>query len=157
MSDAEKTLSLMTEGNILKKLIGFAVPVFFCSVFQQLYSTVDAVIVGRFAGTEGLAAIGVTGQIIMLAVSIGIGLMMGIGTAVSEYCGGGRWDKIRQVVVISTFVVIATWVLKLITGLFLTDPILRKVGIWLAVGFSWGLCCLASLVRMRKYRASFAS
>ncbi len=68
LSDAEKTLSLMTEGNILKKLIGFAVPVFFCSVFQQLYSTVDAVIVGRFAGTEGLAAIGVTGRIIHLCI-----------------------------------------------------------------------------------------
>lgn len=149
MSDAEKTLSLMTEGNILKKLIGFAVPVFFCSVFQQLYSTVDAVIVGRFAGTEGLAAIGVTGQIIMLAVSIGIGLMMGIGTAVSEYCGGGRWDKVRQVVVISIFVVIATWVLKLITGLFLADPILRAVNtppevldsavIYLKIVFAGGL------------------
>ncbi|MEY8369702.1 MATE family efflux transporter [Anaerovoracaceae bacterium 42-11] len=87
MSKEEKRLSLMTEGNIFKKLIGFAVPVFFCSAFQQLYSTVDAIIVGRFVGTEGLAAIGVTGQIIMLAVSIGLGLMMGISTAVSEYCG----------------------------------------------------------------------
>lgn len=127
MSKDEKTLSLMTEGNILKKLIGFAVPVFFCSAFQQLYSTVDAIIVGRFVGTEGLAAIGVTGQIIILAVSIGLGLMMGISTAVSEYCGEGCWDKVRQVVVISIFVVIATWILKLITGLFLAEPILRAV------------------------------
>ena len=127
MKDEKKGLSLMTEGVIWKKLIGFAVPVFCCSVFQQLYSTVDAVIVGRFVGTEGLAAIGVTGQIIMLAVSIGLGLMMGISTAVSEYCGEGRWDKVRQVVVISIFVVIATWILKLITGLFLAEPILRAV------------------------------
>lgn len=127
LNDEKKGLSLMTEGVIWKKLIGFAVPVFCCSVFQQLYSTVDAVIVGRFVGTEGLAAIGVTGQIIMLAVSIGLGLMMGISTAVSEYCGEGRWDKVRQVVVISIFVVIATWILKLITGLFLAEPILRAV------------------------------
>ena len=127
MHDEKKSISLMTEGNILQKLIGFAVPVFFCSVFQQLYSTVDAVIVGRFVGTEGLAAIGVTGQIIMLAVSIGLGLMMGISTAVSEYCGAGRWDKVRQVVVISIFVVLATWFLKLVTGLFLAEPILRAV------------------------------
>lgn len=127
MNQEEKKLSLMTEGNILQKLLSFAVPVFFCSVFQQLYSTIDAVIVGRFVGTEGLAAIGVTGQIIMLAVSIGLGLMMGISTAVSEYCGAGRWDKVRQVVVISIFVVIATWILKLITGLFLAEPILRAV------------------------------
>ena len=127
LNDEKKGLSLMTEGVIWKKLIGFAVPVFCCSVFQQLYSTVDAVIVGRFVGTEGLAAIGVTGQIIMLAVSIGLGLMMGISTAVSEYCGEGRFDKVRQVIVISIFVVIATWILKLITGLFLAEPILRAV------------------------------
>lgn len=127
LHDEKKSISLMTEGNILQKLISFAVPVFFCSVFQQLYSTVDAIIVGRFVGTEGLAAIGVTGQIIMLAVSVGLGLMMGISTAVSEYCGAGRWDKVRQVVVISIFVVIATWILKLITGLFLAEPILKAV------------------------------
>lgn len=46
MNQEGKNLSLMTEGNILQKLISFAVPVFFCSAFQQLYFTVDAIIVG---------------------------------------------------------------------------------------------------------------
>lgn len=120
-------IKMMTEGNILRQIIGFAIPMFCCSVFQQLYSTVDAIIVGRFAGTEGLAAIGVTGQIIMLAVSIGIGLMLGLSIVVSEHCGAEDWQKVRQVVVIAIFVVLVTWLLKLLVGLFLAEPILRAV------------------------------
>lgn len=121
----ERKLSPMTEGNILRKITAFAVPMFLCSVFQQLYSTVDAAIVGRYAGTEGLAAIGVTSQIIMLSVSIGLGLMMGISIAVSEYCGAGSFEKVRQVVVIALVVVLITYLLKMITGVFLAEPILK--------------------------------
>ncbi len=44
-----------------------------------------------------------------------------------------------------------------LAAVWILEPILGKGGIWLAVGFSWGLCCLVSLVRMRKYRASFTS
>ena len=57
MEPTKELTGIMTEGSILKQLIRFAVPMFFCSLFQQLYSTADAAIVGRYAGTEGLAAI----------------------------------------------------------------------------------------------------
>lgn len=123
----ERKLTTMTQGSEIRRIIDFAVPMFFCSVFQQLYSTVDAAIVGRFAGTQGLAAIGVTGQIIILAVSIGVGLMLGISIAVSENYGAGNLEKVRQVVVISVFVVLVTWILKVIVGVFLAEPILRAV------------------------------
>ena len=127
MISMEKQLNLMTEGNILKKLLGFAIPMFCCSVFQQLYSTVDAAVVGRFSGAEGLAAIGVTSQIIMMSVSVGLGLMMGISTVVSEYCGRGDWGKVRQAVVISIFVVLVTYLMKVVVGVFLAEPILRAI------------------------------
>ena len=127
MEPTKELTGIMTEGSILKQLIRFAVPMFFCSLFQQLYSTADAAIVGRYAGTEGLAAIGVTSQIIMLAVSIGLGLMLGISVVVSEHCGAGNWDKVRQVTAVSVYVVFVTWILKLITGVFLAESILRAV------------------------------
>lgn len=127
MKKTENRIRTMTEGNIIRQITAFALPMFFSSVFQQLYSTVDAVIVGRYAGAEGLAAIGVTSQIIMLAVSIGVGLMLGVSIAVSEYCGAGKWEKVRQTVVIAIFVVLVTYLLKLIVGLFLAEPILKAV------------------------------
>ena len=120
-------LNLMTDGSVMKKLMTFSIPLFFCSVFQQLYSTVDAAIVGRYCGAEGLAAIGVTSQIIVLSVSIGIGLMLGIGVVVSEHCGRGEWGKVRQAVVIAIFVVLLSYLMKLIVGVFLAEPILRVI------------------------------
>ncbi len=53
----ERTLDL-TEGNVLSRLVRFAVPILLTSIFQQLYSTADAVIVGRFSGANSLAAVG---------------------------------------------------------------------------------------------------
>lgn len=117
----------MTEGSIIGKLAGMAVPLFFCSIFQMLYSTVDAIIVGRYAGTEGLAAIGVTGQIIMLTVSLGVGLLIGVATVVGEYCGAGRWDKVRQTEAIAVYVVLVTYLIKLIVGVFLSESILQAI------------------------------
>ena len=63
----------------------------------------------------------------MLAVSIGVGLMLGVSIVVSEYCGAGKWEKVRQTVVIAIFVVLVTYLLKLIVGLFLAEPILKAV------------------------------
>ena len=53
----------MTVGKPMKMLLNFTIPVFLGNVFQQLYSMADAVIVGKFVGTKGLAAVGATGTI----------------------------------------------------------------------------------------------
>ena len=52
--------NLLTEGSIWKKLMGFAFPLFLGNLFQQLYNTVDTLIVGNFVGTQALAAVGAT-------------------------------------------------------------------------------------------------
>ena len=56
----------MTVGKPMKMLLNFTIPVFLGNVFQQLYSMADAVIVGKFVGTKGLAAVGATGTITFL-------------------------------------------------------------------------------------------
>jgi len=117
--------NLMTEGSITRKLLEFAVPMFFCTIFQQLYSVADAIIVGRFAGTTGLAAIGVTSQIILLTVSVGIGFMLGISTVISESIGSGSMDRLRQTEAIAVYIVFITYGIKLVIGLFLARPILE--------------------------------
>ena len=58
----------MTVGKPMKMLLNFTIPVFLGNVFQQLYSMADAVIVGKFVGTKGLAAVGATGTITFLII-----------------------------------------------------------------------------------------
>ena len=58
----------MTEGSITKKLISFAIPLFFGQLLQQLYNVVDSVVVGQFVGKEALAAVSTTGSLIFLMV-----------------------------------------------------------------------------------------
>ena len=60
----------LTEGAIAGKLIRFAIPVFLGSVFQQLYNTADALIVGRMLGSQALAAVSATGVLVILLISL---------------------------------------------------------------------------------------
>ena len=67
--DNRSSATLMTSGPIWKKIIAFAVPLFFGNLFQQLYNTADAIIVGRFVGKEALACVGgSSGQLINLVM-----------------------------------------------------------------------------------------
>ena len=79
----------MTVGKPMKMLLNFTIPVFLGNVFQQLYSMADAVIVGKFVGTKGLAAVGATGTITFLI----IGFLMGYNRSYSSYLSEVRSRK----------------------------------------------------------------
>ena len=61
--DTKKTIRDMTSGSPMRLILGFAVPMLLGILFQQLYSMVDTVMVGRFLGADALAAVGSTGAI----------------------------------------------------------------------------------------------
>ena len=68
MKQADTSVNQITEGVIWKQLLIFFFPIMLGTLFQQLYNTADAVVVGRFVGTEALAAVGgSTGQIAFLS------------------------------------------------------------------------------------------
>ena len=81
MSAESKTR--MTEGSISRKIILFAIPLFLGNLFQQLYNTVDSLIVGNFLGSNALAAVSSSGNLIFLMVGFINGIAMGAGVAVS--------------------------------------------------------------------------
>ncbi len=84
----------ITEGVIWQQLLLFFFPILFGTFFQQLYNTVDAVVVGRFVGKEALAAVGgPTGTIINLLVGFFVGLSSGATVIISQYYGANRADK----------------------------------------------------------------
>lgn len=74
----------MTQGNPYSQIIAFALPIFLSQVFQQLYNTADTLIVGRFLGTNALAAVSSSGTLIFLLVSFFNGTSMGAGVVVSS-------------------------------------------------------------------------
>ena len=103
----------MTEGRPKRVIVSFALPIFISQLFQQLYNTADAWIVGHFLGTEDLAAVTSSGSLVFLLVSFFFGTSMGAGVVISRYFGAGRLDKVSRAVHTNV-------ALSLILGLALT-------------------------------------
>ncbi|MCR5673111.1 MAG: MATE family efflux transporter [Lachnospiraceae bacterium] len=85
----------MTEGAPWKHILSFSLPVMAGSLLQQLYNTVDTVIVGRFAGEAALSAVGTTGSFAFLFLAIAIGLSSGNGVVVAWHFGAGNREEVR--------------------------------------------------------------
>ena len=88
----------MTEGSIPDKIIRFAVPLFLGNLFQQLYNTADALIVGNLLGDRSLAAVTSTGTLVFLLVGFFAGIFMGAGVVISRYFGSRETEKMRKAV-----------------------------------------------------------
>lgn len=81
-------------GSIPKQLLLFFLPIWFGTLFQQLYNTVDTLIVGNFVGTHALAAVGATGAFVQLLVGVFVGLCSGAGVVISQSYGAGDRDAV---------------------------------------------------------------
>ncbi len=79
--------TLMTEGPIWKRIISFAFPLFWGNLFQQLYNTVDSLIVGNFIGNAALAAVSSSSSLIFLLVGFFNGIAIGAGVVIARYFG----------------------------------------------------------------------
>ena len=88
----------MTEGNISKQLVFFAIPILISNLFQQLYNTVDTAIVGRFVGANALAAVGTCNLIIVFMIYLFIGLSNGSSVVLSQAFGENDNEKIFKTV-----------------------------------------------------------
>ncbi|MEI7885236.1 MAG: MATE family efflux transporter [Clostridia bacterium] len=117
----------MTKGNIFQNIFFFALPILFGNIFQQLYSIVDTIIVGKYIGEDALAAVGSTFPIIYMLVSIIIGFTMGSSVVISQYYGAGKLKETKQVIFTSMVFLSAFSVLMSVGGYFLTDFLLRVV------------------------------
>lgn len=88
----------MTAGSPMKLVLGFAVPLMFGNLFQQFYSMVDTIIVGRFLGTGPLAAVGSTGSINFLILGFCLGICSGFSIPVSQSYGAKDYKDLRRFV-----------------------------------------------------------
>ena len=86
----------MLEGSLLDKILLFAIPLALSSMIQQLFNTADTAVVGRFASSQDMAAVGANASVISLIVSLFIGLSVGANVAISRLIGLNKTKKIIQ-------------------------------------------------------------
>lgn len=115
----------MTEGSAFGNIVAFSIPLLIGNVFQQLYNTVDALVIGNASGSGALAAVGASGQVIFFFVSLFIGISSGAGVLISQAFGARDHDRLRRTV--STMYGLTLWVgvFLSVAGYFLSEPILR--------------------------------
>lgn len=93
---ASNTTKDMTSGSTMKLILGFAVPLLMGMLFQQVYSLVDTIIVGRFLGVSALAAVGATGSINFLIIGFCQGICNGFALPVAQRFGAKDYDGLRK-------------------------------------------------------------
>ena len=91
-----KKMKTMTEGVIWKEILFFAIPLILGNLFQQLYNTVDSIIVGNYVGSNALAAVGSSGAIINLLIGFCIGASTGAGVVISQFYGAKNTEGVRN-------------------------------------------------------------
>ena len=129
---AEKTARIsyrmdMTEGPLTTKIIKFTIPVMLSGILQLLFNTADVIVVGRFTGKTALAAVGSTGSLINLLVSLFIGLSIGTNVLVARYQGAKDDKAVSETVHTSIALGIVGGLILLIIGVVATRPLLEMM------------------------------
>ena len=115
----------MTSGNLFKKIIAYTIPIMLTGILQLLYNAADVAVVGKFAGDEALAAVGSTGSLINLIVSLFLGLSVGSSVSYARSIGKGDTERANRVVHTAVMVsVIASLFLTVVGVIFAKDFLL---------------------------------
>ena len=114
-----------TKGNISKQILLFSLPMLIGNLFQQLYSMVDAIVVGNFVGGDALAAVGVSMNVVMFAVSVLIGLTTGSSILISQFFGAKQYDRLKDVVSVSIMFMAGLAVVIAVSCVALAPHLLR--------------------------------
>lgn len=117
----------MTVGSPMKLIVGFSVPLLFGFLFQQFYSVVDTVIVGRFLGMEALAGVGATGSVNFMVIGFCMGVCNGFAIPVSHKFGAKDYSGMRKFVAGSVWLSAAFSVVMTLTVTLLC----RNILIWM--------------------------
>ena len=119
----------ITEGVIWKQLLLFFFPILLGTFFQQLYNTADSIIVGKYLGTQALAAVGGSAELLIkLVLGFFIGISSGAGVIISQYYGARKMDGTRQAVSTSLLVAIGGGAIFTLVGIAAAPWALRIMG-----------------------------
>ena len=114
----------MVNGPLLKNIMLFAVPLMLTNMLQMLFNAADTVVVGRFAGQQALAAVGSTGSLCGLIISLFNGLSVGSNVLIARYLGSGDYEKIEKSVHTSMTMAMVCGLFLTVIGFFASKPML---------------------------------
>ena len=117
----------MTEGNILRHIIAFALPLLVGNLFQQLYNTVDTWVVGNFVNNEAYSAVGTVGPIINMLIGFFLGLSSGAGVVISQYYSAKQHDKVQETVHTAILMTLILGVLFTVIGISMIPLMLKLI------------------------------
>ena len=136
----------MTKGSPFRVLIMFTLPLAIGNIFQQLYNTADAMIVGKFVGKEALSAVGgTTGTLINLLVGFFVGMSSGAAVVVSQFYGAKEEQQVRKSVHTAFCLALAGGVMLLIIGEIFTPAAIRAMGAPEEMSWAMQLCISRSI------------
>ena len=115
----------LTKGSPIKAILGFAVPMLFGNIFQQMYNMADSIIVGKYVGVKALAAVGGTGAINFLVLGFIIGVSSGFMIPVSQAFGAKDFDRLRRLVTNAAWLSLIVGSLMTVLTVSLTRTMLR--------------------------------
>ena len=108
----------MLHGSLFDKMLMFAMPLAACSILQQLFNSVGTAVVGRFASSEALAAVGSNSSVIALMVTLFSGISLGSNVVIANYIGQNDTKRIPRVVHTAVSLALLSGVFLLILGQF---------------------------------------
>ena len=124
----DKKVDLVT-GTIWKQLLLFFFPILIGTFFQQLHTTVDTIIVGKYVGTPALAAVGSTGNLTNLIVNFFVGLSSGATVVIAQFYGANEHKKVFKAVHSAFAMSIICGILMMIFGIFFSKQCLELIGV----------------------------
>ncbi len=118
----------MCNGPLLSKILVFSVPLMLSGILQLLFNAADIIVVGRFSGSEALAAVGSTSSLINLIINLFIGVSVGTNVVLARYYGARDAEGVSKTVHTAMLTAIGGGVLLIFVGLFLARPLLELTG-----------------------------
>ena len=115
----------MTVGEPWKQILAFTIPMLIGNIAQQLYNTVDSIVVGRYVGDNALAAVGSAGPILNLIIVLFIGIGMGSTIMVSQYFGARDRESLSYTIGNSITLTLISGVLVTVIGIVVARPLLE--------------------------------
>lgn len=118
----------MTNGPLLGKILLFSVPLMLSGILQLLFNAADIIVVGRFAGSGALAAVGSTSSLINLLINVFVGLSVGVNVLVARYYGAQNDRGVSETVHTAVMTSILSGLILVVIGICLANPLLRLMG-----------------------------
>ncbi len=128
MSVSNKKSIDMTSGALWNKILLFALPLAASSILQQLFNSVDTAVVGRFASSQALAAVGSNRSLISLMINLFIGISLGSNVVIARYIGEKSEKNIHAAIHTAILVAIISGFFVMIAGQFIAKPVLLLMG-----------------------------